>query len=1065
MEALFLRVAVLSLTGSAVLLPLLLLSGRIHHRYAAKTCYFLWLLLALRLLLPFQFPLPQPAVTVETPVYPVSLPASAVTADTHMTGPGAGGSAGNPAAPEPVPQERSTVRQVSLTVLGAWVWAAGTAGFLLWQAVSYAVARRSLLRRSLEAGGAAESLLESLRAELGVTGRAALRRAPGLPTPMMLGLVRPVILLPGREMEPEQLDVVLRHELVHLRRRDVAYKALLLLTNAVHWFNPLVWWMVREASRNLELCCDDEVVRAKDAGFRRRYGEILLHTAAGCRAPALSTYFGGGKKLLKGRLANLFQKKKNSAAAVCVVLALALPAGSLVACESAAPLDAFEAVQALEDSIAFENGTMSFTIPKGYAKAEQWNIHIAGRAETEQLGGLSLHYFEGEPWQAGKRYTLDIAPEQWADITELTLEAYLPDPEARNGVREGRVDLLSIVRGASSLYVNDTYGFTLQLPEDWAGNYTVTESEGMLTFCQRHHGFHSGEFFSLLIDDAQEFRARYPGMSDEEIMNGWPGQMLILGEGGGRIFFLSFASDGNVDLNHESVKSEYEAMDAQARALTADAFTYTGAAVRRGAVYTNSTYGFTVRFPDGWAGRVEVAEDDGADLMTIYQSSARRADDPTAGVLANLCVVTRAVFDELYGDKDLDGMYETGGPRITVLGEAGGRLVYLHVDPLPEERSGLDPDYVRLHDEAEAITADAFALAGAQNAVYTNSGCGFSIRLPECWGVYGAVGEDPDTGAVLFYSAALGMDQGTVASLLVEEAPLEEYPARVHYLGGRDGCHVYLSFYQTVPRNLMEGSAEDKAWFEMLYDALENLPGSALTFSHDADPAASSGIELRYTSALYGFTLDQPPEWANRVEVQEFLGLPVFRMKDAGEWGGVLLTLAWMESADYDEDTAPVPMYFLAEQDGITLYAYPATDVQFDPERDQERYRALEEGIPALLDSFAKQDGVTWPRLAGYGVLAGADEGGVTLNLVEQKSWFEFTDPEQDDTRMSVAPDAAVGVIGADGSVGGAQISYAEFLSGRADYLGAVFQIYTVDGVVVGLNQQGEAVLRSEDGI
>lgn len=66
-------------------------------------------------------------------------------------------------------------------------------------------------------------------------------------------------------------------------------------------------------------------------------------------------------------------------------------------------------------------------------------------------------------------------------------------------------------------------------------------------------------------------------------------------------------------------------MDAQARALTADAFTYTGAAVRRGAVYTNSTYGFTVRFPDGWAGRVEVAEDDGAGLMTIYQSSARRA--------------------------------------------------------------------------------------------------------------------------------------------------------------------------------------------------------------------------------------------------------------------------------------------------------------------------------------------------------------------------------------------------------------------------------------------------------
>lgn len=117
-------------------------------------------------------------------------------------------------------------------------------------------------------------------------------------------------------------------------------------------------------------------------------------------------------------------------------------------------------------------------------------------------------------------------------------------------------------------------------------------------------------------------------------MNGWPGQMLILGEGGGRIFFLSFASDGNVDLNHESVKSEYEAMDAQARALTADAFTYTGAAVRRGAVYTNSTYGFTVRFPDGWAGRVEVAEDDGArpdDDLPELRPPGRRPDCGRAG--------------------------------------------------------------------------------------------------------------------------------------------------------------------------------------------------------------------------------------------------------------------------------------------------------------------------------------------------------------------------------------------------------------------------------------------------
>ena len=77
MQVVFLRVAVLSLTCSAVLLPLLLLSPRLRSRYAARTCYFLWLLLALRLLIPVQLSLPRAQVTVEAPAYTLSLPAPA----------------------------------------------------------------------------------------------------------------------------------------------------------------------------------------------------------------------------------------------------------------------------------------------------------------------------------------------------------------------------------------------------------------------------------------------------------------------------------------------------------------------------------------------------------------------------------------------------------------------------------------------------------------------------------------------------------------------------------------------------------------------------------------------------------------------------------------------------------------------------------------------------------------------------------------------------------------------------------------------------------------------------
>ena len=76
MENLFLRIAAISLTSSAVLLPLLLFSRYLRGRYAAKTCYFLWLMLAMRLVLPFQFTLPEPVVTVEAPSYAVTVPAA-----------------------------------------------------------------------------------------------------------------------------------------------------------------------------------------------------------------------------------------------------------------------------------------------------------------------------------------------------------------------------------------------------------------------------------------------------------------------------------------------------------------------------------------------------------------------------------------------------------------------------------------------------------------------------------------------------------------------------------------------------------------------------------------------------------------------------------------------------------------------------------------------------------------------------------------------------------------------------------------------------------------------------
>jgi beta-lactamase regulating signal transducer with metallopeptidase domain len=1020
LETFFFRYLTLSLTGSAVLLPLLLCTRFLRSRYAARTCYFVWLVLAVRLLLPFQFALPQPMVTVEAPAREIVIapPAQETVrlAPAVSSAPVSGGTVRTEPAQKP---SETPTRTVPVTGLATALWMAGAAAFLGAQWGGYWIGRRRLLRSARPAGQPERAVLLQLGGKLGIPRLPRLCRCRGVSTPMLLGLLRPVILLPERASGGAEETLMLRHELLHLRRHDLAYKLLLLLVNGIHWFNPLVWWMGREASRNLELCCDDDAVRGADAEFRRLYGAVLIQTAGAQGGPALSTRFGGEKKQLKGRLKNLFQKKRQSAVLVCLILAAALLAGSLVGCQ-AQTLTPEEALDALKASITYEDGALSFTIPEGIGPAEEWNIHIAGRAETAELGGMSLHYFEGEAWQAGKTYTLEMTLEQWAYITQLSMDAQPPYRKTGGSTAMGwqiTVDLLAYVRGgaaadgdpaaeADPVYIRypeteiplsqvDFAACQSELStEDWqalsaffpvlkeghvlfaalmpeAGAATAMMKAQSIHDIFADYGFeHPPEEFTLssyalcdLTGDGEKELALYSnhdsGLNlvlhrEGDAFYGvykpirWFMDLqengIFYGSGGAatsyykRLHFKNGAAWvellANTDWDYYAVggeevtQAEFEAW--QAEALVGETAWYVARSVG-GAAYTNTAYGFTVRFPDSWAGRIEVAEDSDANLMTIYQSASRQADDPTAGVLANLCVCTQSVFDEVYGDKDLDGMYENGGPRITVLGHVGEYLVYLHVDRLPEDVTGLTAAYVRMRREAEQITADAFNNTGAAQAA-------------------------------------------------------------------------------------------------------------------------------RYISSLYGFTMDLPADWVGQVEVQEYLGLPTFVMKDAGDWGGMLLDVTWMPSEEFDPDHAPVPEYFLAEQDGITLYAYPATDVQFDPEKDQERYRALESGIGTLLESFQLQEATAWPKVAGYGILTTADSASITLDMVEQQSWYQFNNPVRDETALSVSTAAVAGVEEIE-YANNRQITYSTLLSDLEQYAGKVFQIYTVDGVVVCLNQWTEAIV------
>ncbi|MDR2737190.1 MAG: DUF4886 domain-containing protein, partial [Gracilibacteraceae bacterium] len=137
----------------------------------------------------------------------------------------------------------------------------------------------------------------------------------GIQSPFVMGLFHPILVLPERQYDLRLLAHVICHELTHCKRRDLWYKLVMDVANALHWFNPLVWLMNRAGSRDLELVCDELVVRGQDGSRRREYGEsilLIVKPMKNRRLPALTTAFMGGLEDLKRRLENIMRTGTNT---------------------------------------------------------------------------------------------------------------------------------------------------------------------------------------------------------------------------------------------------------------------------------------------------------------------------------------------------------------------------------------------------------------------------------------------------------------------------------------------------------------------------------------------------------------------------------------------------------------------------------------------------------------------------------------------------------------------------------------------------------------------------------
>lgn len=247
----------ISVSSAAVILVALALTPLTEKRWSAGGRRVLWLILAVRLLIPFNISLPKAPIKVEPVERVVVFRTDAPLPVAVMT---------EAERSEAAKAETGPANYAPLFSLGdllTALWLVGAAAFMLFHLVSYWIFL-ARVRSRLTYGGEYDGL--------------PYYRCSAVDGPIMVGFFRPRVLLPEAETPPDELEMVLAHERTHLRRGDLWYKLVLLAANAVHWFNPAVWLMARRANKDMEYSCDEKVVEGKDFEFRRRYSLAVLHS-------------------------------------------------------------------------------------------------------------------------------------------------------------------------------------------------------------------------------------------------------------------------------------------------------------------------------------------------------------------------------------------------------------------------------------------------------------------------------------------------------------------------------------------------------------------------------------------------------------------------------------------------------------------------------------------------------------------------------------------------------------------------------------------------------------------
>lgn len=196
------------------------------------------------------------------------------------------------------------------------IWIAGAFGFFFSKFIKMMLFRSQLIKTSfkVEKSNYMYSILNFVKEDMGLKKKPLLLTNDLISSPMIMGVFNRVLILPEIEFTKSELSFIFKHELTHLKKRDLGIKLFALIINGLHWFNPFAYIIVNHINEVSELACDESVVKKMTKNEKFLYGETILNVVD--KAINQRNYYGialcDTKKGIKRRLELIMKIKSTS---------------------------------------------------------------------------------------------------------------------------------------------------------------------------------------------------------------------------------------------------------------------------------------------------------------------------------------------------------------------------------------------------------------------------------------------------------------------------------------------------------------------------------------------------------------------------------------------------------------------------------------------------------------------------------------------------------------------------------------------------------------------------------